>query len=476
MLKNITLTNFGIHKKLNLAFQAGLNVIIGANRSGKTQTLESICFGYFGKTSNSKLEKIINFNAEKTDVYLSCDGFDLTRTRTKTTSSLSGIDKLELDAKLNLAYQEFLSIFYISSQEQKSLFDSAYLRQFLLTLFDLDKYAKIYQRLKLEYTNLKSLDKEIKVWNQVWLKQKYARIKMLLDKLEAWGKTLTNTQKTLQNSLNLIYLKQGEITNKKNILLKNLNLIKQGKCFTCTRPFSDDFIKTETEKCTLQLNNLNKIITQINDKKDLFQQKEKRLDSLFTAYNEKVYRCKKLITILQERAKQQKPTLNLSRIKELETLMPIFDSKGFPSHLLQIYLPTIIQTTNQLLNCIFPDMCVDIRTEKAESNRPDFKPFIIRDKETLELKDLSGSERVLVNLCFRLGIITIFKRLCNTGVDFMLIDEGLERVDNDNCMKLLQLFENFLNLGYLKQIIVVTHKDILKDQERVHYIRLTEGV
>ena len=121
MLKEANLKEFAIHRALSIKFKKGPNAIVGENRVGKTQLLEAICFAYFGKTKNSKLEKIINFDAEEASANIVSDKFDVTRKRKKNSSSLEGIKKLELDNHLNLDYQEFLSMFYISAHEQKSL-------------------------------------------------------------------------------------------------------------------------------------------------------------------------------------------------------------------------------------------------------------------------------------------------------------------------------------------------------------------
>lgn len=79
---------------------------------------------------------------------------------------------------------------------------------------------------------------------------------------------------------------------------------------------------------------------------------------------------------------------------------------------------------------------------------------------------------MLINLCLRLGIIVIAKQLNNTSIDFLLCDEGLEKIDDENSLLVLELLKNFISLGYLKQVVVVTHKDKLKQLQDVNYINL----
>lgn len=472
MLNKLKLKDFGIHKDLSIHFEKGINAVIGENRTGKTQTMESICYGLYGKTQNSKLEKIINFDSDKATVDISVDDKEFSRSRTEKSSSLSGIKKLELEKYLNLDYQEFLSIFYISSHEQKSLFDSSYLRQFLMSIFDLNKYAKIHQQLKAEYKGLKSINTEIKKPNIPLLKKRFSRVKALLEKDKEQLDKYDGISKKLHKALYQLSSETGGLSSKKREVKQKYNLLKSGKCPECSRPFDKDHIKESIEKLKEVFHKIQQKEKALDKKKRGYEQKDLKCDRILNRINSRVNRERRILTVLKERSKQEAPKVNLKRIKELESILPIFDPKGFPSYLLQVYIPVITQTANNLLSVIFPDTQVDIRTQKPDSNRPDFKPFINRGTEVLEMKDLCGSERVLVNLCFRLGVMVIFKQLCNTEIDFMLIDEGLEKIDDNNCMKILDLFKNFMDMGFLQQVIFVTHKDILKNQEGVNYICL----
>jgi len=471
MLKKINLDSFGIHKSLEINFQPGINALIGANRTGKTHIMEGICFGLHGKTQNSKLEKIINFDSNKATVDLSLTEFNVSRSRTNSGSVLSGIKKLELENFLHLNYQEFLSIFYISSHEQKSLFDPTYLRQFLISIFNLDKYSTIYQRLKVEYAGLSAVNVEIKAVNLPLIKKRFVKVKGLCSGYKKNLEKYEIIDNKIRSILNQISKKESEYSFKKQGLKKEFALLKSGKCSECARPYDKKHIEAGLKRVKTVFKAIQQQEAILTKKQKEVGIKSTKCNKIMGKIDSKINRARRILVILQERAKQQ-PTVNKVRLKELEQLIPIFDPKGFPSYLLKTYIPVITQTANQLLSIIFPDTIVDIRTERPESNRPDFKPFIHRGDKILEMGDLSGSERVLVNLCFRLGIMVIFKQLCNTCIDFMLIDEGLEKVDDDNCLKVLSLFENFMDMGFLKQVIMVTHKDVLKTQDQVHYVEL----
>jgi len=472
MLKNVKLTNFGIHNSLDITFKEGLNAIIGENTAGKTQIMESVCYALFGKTQNSKLEKIINFDADKAISEINLNDTIVQRDRTKATSSLNKIKKIELDNLLNINYKEFLSIFYISSHEQQNLFDASYLRNFLIELFNLNEYSTIYQRLNVELNTLTQINTEIAKVNKDLLKKRYLRIKNYkntkVDKVITYKEALER----LRNNINTLYSSKGKIEQKFSEIQRKTNLLKAGKCSKCEREYSSTDIEKGLKKlkeATLLLKVKESKLTQMKNKLALSEAKFQRA---INNLSDKIDRCNRVLTIIKEQANKKTELRNEKRITEIKSVLSVFSPKAFPSYLLQAYIPVIINTANKLLRLIFKDTTVDIRTERAESNRPDFKPFIKRGKETLEMKDLSGSERVLVNLCFRLGVISIFKQLCKTEIDFMLIDEGLEKIDNENSIKLIQLFNYFFKLNFLNQIIIVTHKDILKQQENINYIEL----
>ncbi len=472
MLKNVKLNNFGIHKRLDIDFKQGLNAIIGENTAGKTQVMESICYALFGKTQNSKLEKIINFDSTKASVEINLNEKIIERDRTSSTTSLNKISKLELDNLLNLEYKEFLSIFYISSQEQQNLFDASYLRNFLISLFNLDEYSNIYNKLKVEYNTLIDIKESNSYINKDSLKKRFNKVKIYMQNTNEKIENLNNALEKTRIKSNTLFNKKGMIEQKYRDINRKKLLLEEGKCSKCERPYSKEDIKLGLEKIKNAVSILkDKERKLINFLKqiDLIEKKEiQAKNNLIDTVN----RCKNIMYKIKELSNRKATIKNDKRIKELETLMSVFSPKAFPSYLLQAYVPIIINTANKLLRLIFVNTTVDIRTERPESNKPDFKPFIKRSDKILELKDLSGSERVLVNLCFRLGIISIFKQLCKTEIDFMLIDEGLEKVDNKNSIKLLQLFKYFFNLNFLNQIIFVTHKDILKEQEDINYIEL----
>ena len=473
MLRELNLVNYGRHIEKKVEFKEGTNIIIGENRSGKTQICEAVSFALYGKTQNSTLEKIINLNADKVSANLITDDFDITRKRKSNSSSLEGLKDFELKNFLNIDYKEFLSIFYISSSEQQSLFDASYLRNFLINIFYLNKYSKIYDKLKMEYKILQEANIDIPKVNKDLLKKRFDRIKKYIQTKEDSIKKYQEIDDKIRSALNKISSKQGELIAQTRQIKKQINLLNAGKCYECSRPYSTEDIQAGLKKLNESLKKIQSQQKEIEIKEKEINTKDVKCSNIMNKIHRRINKAHLLISTIKAKAQQTVPKVNIERIKEIESILPVFNPKGFPSYLLQVYIPVITETANNLLNVIFSDTQIQIRTEKPESNKPDFKPFIKREDKTLELKELSGSERVLVNLCFRLGVMIIYKRLHETCIDTLIIDEGLERLDDINSIKILKLFENCYNLGFLKQAIVITHKDILKSQDNINYIELT---
>lgn len=68
MISKLKLVGFYNHKNKEVEFKPGINIIVGKNRAGKTSLLEAFTFAYWGKTKNSKLQNLINFDSKQADV------------------------------------------------------------------------------------------------------------------------------------------------------------------------------------------------------------------------------------------------------------------------------------------------------------------------------------------------------------------------------------------------------------------------
>jgi DNA repair exonuclease SbcCD ATPase subunit len=471
MIKSVKYTNFCQHKDYILSPEPGLNVILGENTTGKTNLLEGLSYGVFGKTNHSTIDKVINYDAKSATIDVSHSDFNLSRTRKKASSKIEGTAQQDLNSKINFSYEEYLRIFYISRQESTKLFDASYFKKFLIELFNTEKYAHTYERLRQEKQALLSVPAP-RVYNKSLQTKRLEKVKAIRDKYIKLSNTIGAELNKYTGLKEKIDISRGQLRSKQDEYSKKVKKLQWTKCFTCGKPITNEEKKTLANTLRAAKPKLiaaaNQIETKHRQLQDVINKYRQRLSKI----EAKTYKCTNLMRQLKERLRD-KDTPNLDRLKVINSILPVFSSNGFPSYLLQTYTPIIQETANSLLALVFKDLSINIRTHRPNSNIPDFKIMILRnDEEAGTLSDVSGAESVLINLCLRLGIIVIYKQLHSTCIDWMALDESLDKVDENNSDKILSLLSNFIKMGYLKQIFLVTHKKELKELDNVNYIKL----
>ncbi len=458
MLKNLKLKNFCNHSNQEFNFREGLNLIIGENRKGKSNILESICFALFGQTKYSTLSKIIQKGKTKAEVNLDDT---IIRIRQKSKTELLQPSKIELENKLNLSYQEFLRIFYISTNDFAKLFDGSYFRDFLIKLFDLEKYLNKYKEFSIEYRNLKNLEVP-----QIDKEKEQNKLKSFINLYKTKKEKYDNLKEKLEYYRNLqiqINRKIGTINSKIQELKSKYNLLNEEKCPTCLRKITDVYRQRAKKK-------LDKIKEKIGYYNSLLTEKLQKVSFQLNTLNSQISPLENDLINIQHTIGEIKGKLSLDipqkdekRLKELEQLISFFNPNGFPSYLLQIYIPAIQETANSFISFIFPDTSIEIQTTKPESNIPKIKILVKEKDREGYLEDFAASQNVIVNLCLRLAIIVLFKQLKNTEIDFLMIDEGLDKLSYDNQLKVIKLLENFIDWKYLNKVILVSHRLELKN-------------
>jgi len=115
-------------------------------------------------------------------------------------------------------------------------------------------------------------------------------------------------------------------------------------------------------------------------------------------------------------------------------------------------LPKIQQRLNYILSFI-----TSFQLELEYVNES-IKVYKLDDNKKLNCKNLSGFERFLVNIAFRLIFNKINKKI---RTDFLIIDEGFSCCDADNMTALKALFE-YIRENY-KYCLLISHIDSIKD-------------
>ena len=476
MIDKLKLHNTFIHKEKEIEFSQGVNAIIGENRKGKSSICEAISYAYFGKLNKSTIDKIINDDEEEATVTITDSNLPkpFTRQRKKGTSHLKAIKGNDLNSNVNISFKEYTDMFYLSANEDYSLFDAAYLRNFLVSIFDLEKYKHTYDKLRIEANIIKECrDKagNYKEVNKAAYKAKFDEIKEAYLNIKEQQAKLKTKIKTQQNKKIEIYSKSRELEMILKAIDNKKELITQDKCPTCKRAFSssqqDKALDTLTTKYKLKETQLITYAQELERLSIIIN----KLETVNNKVNEKITKYYGALQKIKYILEQKKPEYNQARLKELEHIMPVFTYTGFPTYMLQKYVPTIQLIANNLVKTVFEDLSLNITTQ-TERNTLALRVEVYKGKYKMNLKDCCGSETVLINICLRLAVIAMYKQIKKTSIDFLVIDEGIERLDDTIALNIIDLFNQFIGMGYINQVIMVTHKTVLKNLNTVDYIEL----
>lgn len=136
----------------------------------------------------------------------------------------------------------------------------------------------------------------------------------------------------------------------------------------------------------------------------------------------------------------------------LENVIKVIDMGGFIDNILsQTAIPKIESTMNRLLENI-----VDYRIDMSYNNRR-FKINKVKGNKIINIDTLSGAERFIANICFKLALDQ-FNNYVKPG--FIVIDEALNCCDNINIDKIPTLFE-YIRSNY-KFAMVISHDERIK--------------
>jgi DNA repair exonuclease SbcCD ATPase subunit len=482
MINNIKLKNTFIHESVDISFKPGINIITGENRKGKSSICEAMCYAITGATNRSSLSRLIKDNEKKSEVTLSySDKPEFTRIRTATTGNITGgMTKAEVDSFFNISPKIFNSLFYVSSNDDFSLFDSSYLAKFLESIFNLDKYSTIYKKLSIEMNSLKSvieapkqevITEEEKALNRIKLTKLNTDIIVVQEKIlkakDAIGKLKTES--------NFLY---NEYITASNALKSNdeyITSLQNNICPTCGREYeekpSEELIKESkiisvAHRCKMNdsFNKYNKIENDIKKVNEAYY----KLVELQSRINSDISNIKYINSIKPASI----PESITKRYNDIHAIIDTFKPSGFPLYVVQHYTPPIEVVANKLATSIFEDLSLDISFNTKSNGNLDIAVNTCIRGSRRPLKDVCGSEMILINLCLRLAVIYVFKKLNNTNIDVFIIDEGFEKFDSSTSVKVINLLNKCIETGIIKQCIAVTHKQELKNLDGVNYVRL----
>ncbi len=312
-------------------------------------------------------------------------------------------------------------------------------------LSKLEKYTSVLNAVKTKRNNYEI---ELNEFNSYHSSLKNIVDKILIKKndIEQNGKLLKQLSENIslrRNELK-IYLDEEVLLSPQEILLKNqIEEIKQNPSLKRLE---------EVQKSIVSLENENKILIQKN-----------------SAFNV-------TLGVIEERINtRNKDKITLHKLqdelilieKELSMRVKVqqaFSSSGIPTMIINTILDDLQLITNDLLMKIRPGVEVIflVAKTKADGQQEDTLDIIYRiNGMEYEYEQLSGGQKVIVALCFKLALSLIIQHRIGVDIKFLMLDEVDSQFDES-------ALESFVNVIKKWQedftIFVITHNKYVKDK------------
>jgi DNA repair exonuclease SbcCD ATPase subunit len=180
------------------------------------------------------------------------------------------------------------------------------------------------------------------------------------------------------------------------------------------------------------------------------------------------------LLILGENLKDMEKKIQEYVIKEddnkiIDALIETVDKKGLIDHILSnTVMPKIENDVNELLDRVSN---YRIRIEYDNGN---FKIYKIINNEPTNIRTISGYEKFVCNLCFKLALNTGFNNFLKTK--FLIIDEAFTSCDDNSINNKLPMLFNYIRENY-KFAIVITHEERIKSNfdKQIEVVKLANG-
>ena len=261
------------------------------------------------------------------------------------------------------------------------------------------------------------------------------------------------------NTKNLILIKQVEIEKIINQIEKMNNQTSDLRKEHSEQTQIFEKINKFTELCK-KYKNINDMMKK--NKNDLNEEKKRNQDTnnqliiLGENLKEAERRCKKY----EERENDNKIIIEL-----IETI----DKKGLIDNILSsTVMPRIESNVNELLDQV-SEFRIGIEYENGN-----IKIHKLKGGDVTNIRTVSGYERFVCNMCFKLALNTGFNNFLKTK--FLIIDEAFTSCDDDSIRNKLPSLFNYIRDNY-KFAIVITHEERIKSNfdEHIEVIKLLNG-
>ena len=503
-LLQLNIKNYFSYKEASISFdEDGIYIISGvdkqtgrSNGSGKSTIKEAIKYVLYNKCKLLSIDDAIHFGETEMGVQivfsLGKDKYSIQRIREKGKKTSILIYKNDEDISLpnlrendaliekilGIDYEKFMHSFCFGQSEFDDLknLTPAKLIDFLKNALSLNRFD----------TYLNSV-KEIQLKNET-------KLNKLLGIKEACSSVITNVnekeskkelkQLETKSQTNKVKIKELEVkeeeistiigsksnaygiaNNNINDVLKKLKFIESNdSCPLCKTKLKNSKVSTELKKHlkenTLIENELKKEVSLLKQQRTEIFNKIYKIEDSNNEITERMYEIK-------EQLKQSKNTVDLKKVEEeykkvsgrrgiIIKANDIFNSKGLPLYVLNIYLPKLENTINKILGELI-DFKVLLKTQKIlkgnKESRGTCEIILLKGERQYSLGNLSDGQEFLVTLAIRIGVSWLYN--VNKKFETLIIDEGFGKLDSVGVELVLTFISKLTK--YFKKILIISH-------------------
>jgi len=158
----------------------------------------------------------------------------------------------------------------------------------------------------------------------------------------------------------------------------------------------------------------------------------------------------------------------LSLLEELSTSF-----KKIPEQIFTQSLTAIKQYVDSLLVDIYPNITVNIY-EDTSKNKKLIIGFLVNGRPR-SYERMSGGQKVICDICLRIGFSKIIMQRARTRLKFVALDEPFTALDKVNRDLIQNVFSSMLN--EFEQILIITHTEDVENYSRNIHVKMnSDGV
>lgn len=221
---------------------------------------------------------------------------------------------------------------------------------------------------------------------------------------------------------------------------------------------------------SIDLNDLNR---SINESKTIISKSELDIDtlnkSISTLSSTKSVILHKLDDKNNDIIKLKSMKHDLSILKSKLTIhgkvVEAFGPAGIPALITHTILDDFQIEANHLLLQLFPGLQLkfSVVKDRSDGDKDDTLDisYMLNGNNDLEYAELSGAQKLIVSLCFKLGLAAVINKRLGIEIRLLLIDEVDQSLDDGR----LEIFEDAIKkLQSQYKILIITHNKELKDK------------